>query len=151
MITVWIGIPSAIFQLYAISHITYRSLQHTIQVDNQPVPFQNNSISSEHQDDDSTGCTKFCRIFNIFKNTRLYNKVLYDLSTMIYLLVTVTIFQIGRSMIESGNPDLPFSSAFPFYFHDFAFFFLINVIFPTMFYVMHPEARRFIKDLIMCL
>ena len=85
-------------------------------------------------------------------NNRSYNDVLYDLAPMVFLALAIIEFGTVRFIYSKlGLPEnYKNVSQIFLYYYDFSELFVMQIGFPAMFYILHPNARTYICNILRC-
>ena len=140
-----------IIQFYCNGHIAYCKWQHYRQDKNLMVSIQpqqedveNLMGHDEHQNNNR---------LQLPLNTNAHNKILAEVKHLTCLLIFFTISFVSKrskSRFDSDRSSLVEASAVLLYFYDFGTSILMFLIFPLVFYISHPELRKFVKEMFIC-
>ena len=136
-------VPSGLLQIFAISHITYIKLRdRKTEMNRIPIP----NINQSQQ-----GLQQNVLLRDIFTNDRAYNKVLYDLFTMVTLVLLGVVSLTSRNIMNGISSKNYYEvSPFLFYYCTFASPIFVFFLFPASFYLFNPEVRIFIGRSLTC-
>ena len=153
----FVGI-TIIIQLYAIGHIIYSKLAHQRQENEARnataavLSPQSSSAgrSRRHQEEQQqqqprNNTANGSKIRIIRNNDQAYNKILFDVLHMFFLLAMVMIGAVSKFMLDGTSVEnYPQTSPLSFYWYDFGRHIVLSLGFPLLFYFSHPEARQFV-------
>ena len=86
-------------------------------------------------------------------NTNAHNKILAEVKHLTCLLIFYTISVVSKrskSRFDNDQSSLLEASAVLLYLYDFGTSILLLLIFPLVFYISHPELRKFVKEMFIC-
>ena len=127
-------IPSAVFQVFAASHIAYYRLKYKKE-DNRVYTIQ---IRPTKNDDPEQCASQTCTTESLQLNTNKHNKILFYTKSICVFLVIFSLM-LSYYIIGSTNGINLFMDVFPL--------FLCNIIFPCIFYACHRNVRLYIKKI----
>ena len=140
-----------VIQFYCNGHIAYCKWQHYRQEKNLLVSLQLQQKDGEGQqgDDEDQNNNRL----QLPLNTNAHNKILAEVKHLTCLLIFFTITYVSKrskSTLDSDRSSLVEASAVLLYFYDFGTSILMFLIFPLVFYLSHPELRKFVKEMFIC-
>ena len=135
---------SIVIQVYALGHIAYYKWTYDRQ-DNQVHIFYLNPDAgrdAEGQQQPSNNNN------NPNLNTKAYNKLLFEVKTIIFIAILLIIFLLGVNIIDHLKENT-WARALPIIYclQDWMSMLLINVVFPFYFYTCNREARLYFKKM----
>ena len=140
-----------IIQFYCNGHIAYCKWQHykqdkrlEVYIQTQQEDAENQLEHAEHQNNSR---------LNLPLNTNAHNKILAEVKHLTCLLIFITITvasKRSKSKFDNDQSSLIEASAALLYLYDFGTSILMFLIFPLLFYISHPELRKFVREIFIC-
>ena len=107
-------------------------------------------IQLRPDDDENKAREKNNQENNVLLNTMRYNKILFGVMDMVFYavfsIIMTIIWLVTRIQHKKAN-ETQEKVFIIYYFHDFLPWFIINVIFPCIFFIRNRRARDYVKTL----